>query len=61
MTDFNKTYNEELFPELSSYYRAINYPYFAPDYPFSFYKGRFVKDICFNLECEKMMFSRGRG
>ena len=50
MTDFHKTYNEELFPELSSYNRAINYPYFAPDYPFSFYKGRFVKDICFNLE-----------
>ena len=50
MTDFNKTYNEELFPELSSYNRAVNYPYFAPDYPFSFYKGRFIKDICFNLE-----------
>ncbi len=50
MTDFNKTYNEELFPELSSYNRAVNYPYFAPDYPFSFYKGSFIKDICFNLE-----------
>ena len=46
MKDFNKTYNEELFPELSSYNRAVNYPYFAPDYPFSFYKGRFIKDIC---------------
>ncbi|MDC0456863.1 hypothetical protein OAM56_02990 [Alphaproteobacteria bacterium] len=50
MKDFNKTYNEELFPELSSYNRAVNYPYFAPNYPFSFYKGRFIKDICFNLE-----------
>ena len=50
MIDFNKTYNEEMFHELSSYNRAINYPYFAPDYPFSFYKGRLVKDICFNLE-----------
>ncbi len=43
-------FNNELFPNLSLYNRAINYPYFAPDYPFSFYKGKFVKSICFNLE-----------
>ena len=50
MRDLNKKNNKELFPEFSSYKRAINYPYFTPDYPFSFYKGRLVKDICFNLE-----------
>ena len=50
MRDLNKQNNEQFFPEFSPYNRAINYPYFAPDYPFSFYKGRLVKDICFNLE-----------
>ena len=50
MRHLNKKINEDFFPEFSPYERAINYPYFAPDYPFSFYKGRFVKEICFNLE-----------
>ena len=50
MKDYNQIDNEELFPKFSPYKRAINYPYFAPNYPFSFYKGKFVRDICFNLE-----------
>ena len=39
-----------LFPNLSFCSRAVNYPYFAPDYSFSFYKGEFVKGICFDLD-----------
>ena len=38
---FNREYTiiiEELFPNFSSFDRAINYPYFAPNYSFSFYK-----------------------
>ena len=50
MKDYNQIDNEELFPKFSPYKRAINYPYFAPNYPFSFYKGKFVRDICFNLD-----------
>ena len=50
MIDFKKKDNNYLFPEFSSYNRAVNYPYYAPNYPFSFYKGKFVKDICFHLE-----------
>ena len=42
--------SETLFPNLSFYNRAISYPYFAPDYSFSFYKGKFVKEICFDLD-----------
>ena len=39
-----------LFPNLSFYSRAVNYPYFAPDCSFSFYKGKFVKGICLDLD-----------
>ena len=59
MRDFNKTNKEILFPKFSSYNRAISYPYFAPDYAFSFYKGKFVKDICFNLETRIPVLSVG--
>ena len=45
----NKKYNEKLFPNLTPYERAISYPYFAPDYSFSFYKGEFVKGLCDDL------------
>jgi len=47
-TNYQK-FNKELFPNFSSFHRAINYPYFAPDYCFSFYKGKFVKGICDDL------------
>ena len=50
MIDLKQKDNNDLFPEFSSYNRAINYPYYAPNYSFSFYRGKFVKDICFNLE-----------
>ena len=42
--------NDQLFPNLSFYNRAVSYPYFAPNYSFSFYKGQFVKEICFDLD-----------
>ena len=45
----NQEITEELFPNLSSFDRAISYPYFAPNYPFSFYKGKFIKGICDDL------------
>ena len=45
----NHEITEELFPNFSSFDRAINYPYFAPNYPFSFYKGKFIKGICDDL------------
>ena len=45
----DKQISEELFPNLSLFDRAINYPYFAPDYSFSFYNGKFVKGICNDL------------
>ena len=45
----NQKVTEELFPNFSSFDRAINYPYFAPNYSFSFYKGEFIKGICDNL------------
>ena len=45
----NQKYNEKIFPNLPPYERAISYPYFAPDYSFSFYKGQFVKGICDDL------------
>ncbi|MDC0093260.1 hypothetical protein OAI86_02965 [Alphaproteobacteria bacterium] len=50
MIDFKKKDNNYLFPEYTSYNRAVNYPYYAPNYPFSFCKGQFVKGVCFNLE-----------
>ena len=46
----NLNENDELFPNLSFYNRAVSYPYFAPNYSFSFYKGQFVKGICFDLD-----------
>ena len=49
MKYIKKQISEELFPNFSSFERAIRYPYFAPDYSFSFYKGEFIKGICDNL------------
>ena len=40
---------KELFPNFSSFDRAISYPYFAPNYSFSFYKGKFFKGISDDL------------
>ena len=45
----NQEITEELFPNFSTFNRAINYPYFAPNYSFSFYKGEFIKGICDDL------------
>ena len=42
-------FTQELFPNFSSFDRALNYPYFAPNYSFSFYKGEFIKGICLDL------------
>ena len=42
-------FTEELFPNFSSFDRAMSYPYFAPSYSFSFYKGEFIKGICDDL------------
>lgn len=50
---------KQLFPKLSFFRRAINYPYFAPDYSFSFYKGEFVKGICYNLDNRVPILSVG--
>ena len=49
MKDKDQKITEELFPNFLSFDRAIKYPYFAPDYCFSFYKGQFIKGICVNL------------
>ena len=49
MKYIKKQISEELFPNFSSFNRAIKYPYFAPDYSFSFYNGKFVKGICDDL------------
>ena len=49
MKYIKKQISEELFPNFSPFNRAINYPYFAPDYSFSFYKGKFVKGISHDL------------
>ena len=49
MKYIKKQISEELFPNFSSFNRAIKYPYFAPDYSFSFYKGKFVKGISHEL------------
>ena len=40
---------QELFPNFSSFDRALSYPYFAPNYSFSFHKGKFIKGICDDL------------
>ena len=45
----NQKITKELFPNFSSFDRAISYPYFAPNYSFSFYKGKFIKGICDDL------------
>ena len=41
---------DELFPNYSPFERAVSYPYPAPDFSFSFYKGAFVKGIRHDLE-----------
>ena len=41
---------DKFFPNFSPFERAVSYPYPAPDYSFSFYKGAFVKDICHKLD-----------
>ena len=41
----NQKISEELFPNFSSFDRATKYPYFAPDYSFSFYKGKLFQDL----------------
>ena len=41
---------DELFPNYTSFERAVSYPYPAPDFSFSFYKGAFVKGIRHDLE-----------
>ena len=41
----DKDTTQELFPNFSSFDRAISYPYFAPNYSFSFHKGKFIKGI----------------
>ena len=41
---------DKFFPSFSPFERAVSYPYPAPDYSFSFYKGAFVKDICHKLD-----------
>ena len=48
INDYQKI-TQELFPNFSSFDRALNYPYFAPNYSFSFYKGEFIKGICHDL------------
>ena len=45
----NQEITKELFPNFSSFERAISYPYFSPNYSFSFYKGKFIKGICDDL------------
>ena len=49
MINDHQNITQDLFPNFSSIDRALNYPYFAPNYSFSFYKGEFVKGICNNL------------
>ena len=49
MKYIDKQVSEELFPNFSSFDRAIKYPYFAPDYSFSFNNGKFVKGISDDL------------
>ena len=51
--------NDQLFPNLSFYNRAVRYPYFAPNYSFSFYKGQFVRGICFDLDKRTPILSVG--
>ena len=56
MKYIDKQISEELFPNFSSFDRAIKYPYFAPDYSFSFYKGKFVKGIIDNSKLGSAFF-----
>ena len=39
----NQEITEELFPNFSSFDRAINYPYFAPNYLFHFIRVNLLK------------------
>ena len=41
---------DEFFPNYTPFERAVSYPYPAPDFSFSFYKGAFVKGIRHDLE-----------
>ena len=41
---------DEFFPNYTTFERAVSYPYPAPDFSFSFYKGAFVKGIRHDLE-----------
>jgi hypothetical protein len=50
---------DELFPNYSSFERAVSYPYPAPDFSFSFYKGEFVKGIRHDLESRIPILSVG--
>ena len=49
MINDDQKITQDLFPNFSSFDRALNYPYFAPNYSFSFYKGEFIKGICDDL------------
>ena len=50
---------DEFFPNYSSLERAVSYPYPAPDFSFSFYKGEFVKGIRHDLESRVPILSVG--
>ena len=50
---------DEFFPNYSSLERAVSYPYPAPDFSFSFYKGEFVKGIRHDLESRVPLLSVG--
>ena len=50
---------DELFPNYSSFERAVSYPYPAPDFSYSFYKGEFVKGIRHDLESRIPILSVG--
>ena len=49
MINDDQKITQDLFPNFSSFDRALKYPYFAPNYSFSFYKGEFIKGICDDL------------
>jgi len=55
----NTNESDQLFPKLSFYNRAVSYPYFAPNYSFSFYNSEFVKGICFDLDKRTPILSVG--
>ena len=49
MINDDQKITQELFPNLSSFDRALSYPYFTPNYSFSFYNGEFIKGISEDL------------